>query len=174
MLHSVDRTLEDASMDICRKFLPQGYSVSANAPNTLEEATDYFKRHGTVCVHSGFDPVTSPFRRDVGHYAFQAWHDLCHVSLQAPFDLEGERTVNRCMTGSLRQWHRENPHCTLPQFNRASAALSAWNVGRLQYWHAFKEPPGDARTFIEGYLAAMGLTMAPEIPHQYPREARGG
>lgn len=157
---ALDATLARAVGEITRELLPQGYDVSADAPGTLEACTEYFRKHGTVCVSDYFGPDCI-MGRNVDQYAFQAWHDFCHVKLQASFDRPGERRVDKCMAAGLRAWRkRQVEPCTMAQFNRALAVIRANNVGRLDYWAIHNEPPANARLFTEGYLAALGIVEA--------------
>lgn len=162
---SVDETLARACVDIIGRLLPQGYDVSADAPDDFDAAVAYFEKHGTVCVTDHFGPDVI-MRTPDQQYAFAAWHDLCHVRLKAGFDREGERLVQTCQKATLFKWFLnidgKGRNCSQHEFNRAAAVLHANNIGRLDYWHRYGEAPPNARIFSEGALAALEL-LEPRI-----------
>lgn len=86
------RAFNQLVLAIARDLMPEGWDVIPNAPDTLEEARDYYLKHGRVAVD-----VESKHGCTVGdpeaHYAFRAWHDLIHIlnPEEAAFTLEGER-----------------------------------------------------------------------------------
>lgn len=154
---SVDAIVASASVEIMRDLLPQGFDTADDAPGTLEACTEYFRKHGTVCVSNYFGPDVIMGRPEEQH-AFAAWHDYCHVKLSASFDPPGEKRVQRCMVQHLAAWRAKHPErCNAAEFRRAAAVLAANNIGRLDYWTRHGDAPADARMFTEGYLAAKGV-----------------
>lgn len=166
MLKHVDDTLAIASVDLCRRLLPNGFDVLPHdtAPGTLEAVSEYWFKNHKIAVSSYMSP-----RRFFGTAeacrCFDAWHDYCHANLQAPFTMKGEERVNDMQQAHLMLWYHK--WCTLPvtedAIKRASAMLNMNNLGRLQHWHQWDAPPADTRSFADGWLAALGMACKPKL-----------
>ncbi len=162
-MQHVDDTLAMASVAICKRLMPQGIvGLAKGAPDTLESATRYFNDNGTIAVSTFFSP-----RRFFGTaeccQAFDAWHDYCHVTLQAGFDMTGEERVNALQQSHLQTWANvwAPRRMTAAELKRASAVLDMNNLGRLHHWHQWDAPPHDVRSFAGGWLAALGMADKP-------------
>lgn len=161
-LPPVDETLAIATMDITREIMPEGYNLCDPGPDSLEACTEYFLKNGKVGVDPAFNGRTSIFHANEPHYAFQAWHDWCHVKGQCSFDIPGERRVHDIMVAHLTRWwvNSEKP-VTRAAFERSQQVLRMFNLGRLEHWLAYGEPPSNPREFLYGYLTAGGVIVPP-------------
>jgi hypothetical protein len=162
-LTHVDETLAIATMDILGVIMPQGFDICDPAPSSLEACTEYFRTHGKVGVDPSFEP-TSIFCTPEHTHAFNAWHDWCHVKGQCTFDMAGERRVDEIMQQHLaRWWVSSRRPVAQAAFDRASTVLKMFNLGRLEYWLAYGEPPADPRQFLLGYLTAKDRIVVPDL-----------
>lgn len=163
-MQHVDDTLAQASVDICRRILPLGYVAMDGkaAPGTLDSATRFYNDTGKIAVSTYMSP-----RRFMGTAecarCFDAWHDYCHVTLQATFDIPGEERVNTLQKAHLNAWAQTwaGIKPTDDQVKRATAMLDMNNLGRLHHWHQWDAPPPDVRSFANGWLAALGMASKP-------------
>lgn len=162
-MQHVDDTLAAASVAICQRLLPKAcVSLRHGVPDTLESATRFFNDNSTIAVSSYMSP-----RRFMGTaecaQAFDAWHDFCHVTLQASFDIPGEERVNALQQAHLRTWATawSGRRVTEAELKRASAMLDMNNLGRLHHWHQWQAAPTDVRSFAGGWLAALGMADKP-------------
>lgn len=162
-MRHVDDTLAAASVAIANRLMPQGFTaLDKNSPDTLEGATRYFNDNGQIAVSTYFSP-----RRFFGTaeccQAFDAWHDYCHVTLQAEFTMPGEERVNALQQSHLHTWSIAwaPRKFTTAELKRASAMLDMNNLGRLHHWQQWATPPHDARDFASGWLAALGMAEKP-------------
>lgn len=178
MSDHVDNVLALASQEIVSSRGIRVVALGDDAPGTLEECTRFFNETGCIGVSDFFD-TTRFFGTPEACQAFDAWHDHCHVQLQATFDLEGEVRVNDCQQAQLRKWWQKSRRpVSARAFTRASELLAMNNVGRLAHWLFHHNPPDNPRSFAQGYLAAIGFAEQPamcelsEVPDQYPRDAR--
>src|SRR5687768_8886424 len=102
-MNDLDPTLTLATMDIAPMLMPNGWDVRRESPNTYEDCVRTWTECGKICVSDYFGPELIFGAPDCS-YAFNAWHDWCHVTLSARFDREGERKVNECMQSHLFKW----------------------------------------------------------------------
>lgn len=157
MIDHVDNVLALAAMEIAPRVLPKGWVACSASPDTLKDATAYFERTGKIAVSNAFS-AKRLFANAECCQAFDAWHDHAHVTLQASFDLPGERSVNDHQQAQLLDWWKgSRVPVTTESFNRAALVLAMHNVGRLEYWLETNVPPNDLRSFANGYLTAKGL-----------------
>jgi hypothetical protein len=79
---------------------PQGWDTSSHAPDTLSRLRDTVQASGRMIVsrdhsdHTIFDDPST-------NVAFRAWHDWCHLALNAEFDLSGEQAVCALQSAQL-------------------------------------------------------------------------
>lgn len=92
MTQPIDINFNKAVQEMARRLHPDGYDLSANAPETLEGVTKYYQQHGRFCIFNGASEKTI-FGCNKTNYDFRAWHDYHHLQMQAPFTLEGEIQV---------------------------------------------------------------------------------
>jgi hypothetical protein len=178
MYDHVDNVLALAATEIASRLCVIDALPDDLAPGSLEACTEYFHRCGRVGVSAYFAPERL-FGTPEACQAFDAWHDLCHIKLQASFDLPGEIRVNDCQQAQLRNWWRKSRRpVTFRALQRASEMLAMNNVGRLEHWLFHHNPPENPRSFAQGYLAAKGFAEQPrmcdldEVIEQFPQEAR--
>ena len=147
-MKALDETFERATLEIARSLWPKGWHVSPKAPTTLTALVAFNKATGYTLVSSLHSEKTV-FSSPAVNYAFRAWHDWHHIRLNAEFDRTGELAVHVSMRIDLG---RIGIEC-----ERVLALLECENIGQLDYWERFGNPPDDQRAFACGYLAARGL-----------------
>lgn len=161
-LKHVDLTLAMATKDIVASIMPQGYDMVVPSPGSLEECTAYFKANGRIGVGPAFGNTSIFADADTTH-SFNAWHDFCHVAGQCTFDIAGERRVDEIMQQHLaRWWVNSRKPVSQDAFERASLVLKMFNLGRLEYWLAYGEPPANPRQFLYGFLTAREKIAIPD------------
>lgn len=161
----VDDVLALASIGIAEKLGIRYHRLPASiAPDTLDAATEYFNKHGALGVGNHWHGRRFFGTREAAN-SFDAWHDHTHVTNSATFDKAGEDIVNSVQQRHLMTWaNRWAPRSITRQaLQRASAMLDMHNVGRLVHWAQWGGPPGDARSFAEGYMAALGFAAKPSV-----------
>lgn len=158
-MQHVDETLARAAIEIAPHATPGWIVLPHGAPETLADCTAFYNANGKMGVSPGVGNKRL-FATANCNEAFDAWHDHCHVKLQASFDLDGEIRVDNCQQDTLQAWWKGSRiPVTMAAYNRASALLRAHNVGRLEYWKAYGTSPNDPRSFAYGFLAGKGFAM---------------
>jgi hypothetical protein len=147
-MKALDEAFERATLEIARSLWPKGWRISAYAPKTLDAMVAGFRATGGITV-SSLHSERTVFSSPEGNYAFRAWHDWHHIRLSAGLDRDGETLVHDAMARDLRHWEGWQ--------ERSIALLECENIGQLDYWERFGNPPNDQRAFACGYLAACGL-----------------
>lgn len=151
-MKALDETFERATLEIARSLWPKGYELSNSAPKSLGELKGIYAAHGLIVV-SSLHSENTVFSSPAVNYAFRAWHDWHHIRLNAEFDRLGELLVHDAMAMDLARYAIKYAG----QGHRVFALLKCENVGQLDYWERFGNPPDDQRAFACGYLAARGL-----------------
>lgn len=159
----VDAMFERATLSIARRLLPQGWRGHDKAPDNLRDLKALWAncaRFGNAVIVSDLHCDRTIFSGPAANMAFRAWHDYRHITENAEFDDAGERKVHRRMEddlcGFLAWIEDENSRA------RSLALLDCENIGQLDHWRVFGNPPADQRTFALGYLAARGLLKEEE------------
>lgn len=160
----VDALFERATLAIAAKLLPQGWRGHDKAPDNLRDLKALWNncaRFGNSVIVSDLHCERTVFSGPAANMAFRAWHDYRHITESAEFDDDGECKVHKTMREDLRDWYKGrgfHPDMT----SRAQALLRCENIGQLDYWRAFGNPPDDQRTFALGYLVAEGFIQEKE------------
>lgn len=143
----VYRPLNDACKHMAEKIFPQGFDVTANAPNTYEDLVSHYAKTGRMAVWNGASDKTI-FGDDQANYAFRAWHDSCHLRGMHPFTPEGEEGAFEEMVSDV---HKE--YGDTPDSKKMIGLLHEEIIGQLDYtkFHAGQFPV-DQRSFAQAYL----------------------
>lgn len=143
----VYQKLNDACVHMANKIFPNGYDVTADAPNTFEGLVKHTAMTGRMAVWNGASDKTI-FADDQANYAFRAWHDACHLRGLHPFTPEGEKGAFDEMVSDV---HRE--YGDTPESKSMIGLLHEEIIGQLDYtkFHG-GEFPVDQRAFAETYL----------------------
>jgi hypothetical protein len=149
-------------MAIAARLVPQGWCGHDKAPDNLRDLKALWEncqRIGGPVIVSDQHCDRTVFSGPAANMAFRAWHDYRHITEGAEFDDAGERKVHKIMREDLFDWWSGDAPMA---YERARALLHCENIGQLDYWRAFGNPPDDQRTFALGYLAAKGLIQERE------------
>lgn len=164
MTKPVDALFERATLAIAAKLVPQGWRGHDKAPDNLRD----LKAMWANCARIGGPVIVSDqhcertvFSGPAANMAFRAWHDYRHITEGAEFDDAGEHLVHDAMHHDLVLWRAE-AGLPISSMRRLYVMLDCENIGQLDYWRAFGDPPADQRTFALGYLAANGFIQEGE------------
>ncbi len=163
MMKPVDALFEWATLAIAAKLVPQGWRGHDKAPDNLcdlQALWDNCARIGGPVIVSDQHCDRTVFSGPAANMAFRAWHDYRHITENAEFDDAGEHKVHQAMHFDLAFHLRSAAHDK--RRDRALRLLDCENIGQLDYWRAFGNPPEDQRTFALGYLAANGFIQEGE------------
>lgn len=168
MSKHVDDTLARASRDIVQRY-HVGMIAMPEFPDTFAGIVNFYRKHGAIAVGNKWTP--DRWMGDLeSAQAFEAWHDWSHIKTGGQFTREGEERVNELQQAQLMEWWQDNRESvTLPAIRRASATLDMHNIGRLVHWAQWGGPPEHAKSFADGYLAALG--MADKVPLAHHNKA---
>jgi hypothetical protein len=125
---------------------PQGYDVSENAPRTLKALKDEYRSRGRITVYSGGSDKT--IFDDAGvNQDFRAWHDWCHLRLDADFSPRGE-----AMACDLQAAHIRVRYGAGETGRELVKLLEAEVIGQSLYYQKYKEYVDDQRAFAIAYM----------------------
>ena len=145
ILHVYSKQVEKQALIALQTQGFYGINPCENAPQSLEDLkafwfTKPFNR--MFPVWNGASDQTI-FDDAKGNYLFRAWHDLGHVLLNAPFNLEGEKQVSAWQESFLPK-----PY---------NLILHADVVGQTEYYQEYGDFPKDQRKFIIDNVFNAGL-----------------
>lgn len=155
----VDDTLARASRDMLKRLKIR--IKPGTMPDTFAAIVAFYGKHGAIAVNNLWTPDSWMGDLQTAQ-AFEAWHDYSHITTGGQFTLEGEERVNVLQQAHLMQWWADNKDVSPDAIKRASATLDHHNIGRLVHWRQWDGPPEHAKSFAQGYLAALGL--ASKVP----------
>lgn len=138
-----------AVLHLANVYNPRGYAVSADAPSTLSELRECWRRDGRITVWSGASDQTI-FGDPEVNYAFRAWHDATHLALGAEFDDNGEEAVCWRQIDNVRKLYGKR---TATVFK---GIISAEIQGQLHYEKRVGRFPRNQREFVLRYLGLGG------------------
>lgn len=142
----LDRGFNSVVQAMARRFMPQGFDVSSDAPDTLEALRKHYKKTGRILVWNGASDRTI-FGDPEVNFAFRAWHDYTHLKISAPFDRPGETAVALVQTADMYQ---RMGYCN--NSRRYARIIDAEIVGQLRHQETFGEFPEDQLGFVQAYL----------------------
>lgn len=161
MSKPVDALFERATLAIAARLVPQGWRGHDKAPDNLGDLQSMWAncaRIGGPVIVSDLHCGRTVFSSPAVNMAFRAWHDYRHITCSAPFDEWGERDVHAAMVADFLSLNLLTGYREM----RAFRLLECENIGQLDYWRAFGDPPADQRAFALGYLAAKGYIQEKE------------
>ena len=135
-----------AVLKACKRVLPHGFDVSAEAPQTYEGLIAHFDAGRRMVVYSGGSERTIYGDPKV-NYAFRAWHDWCHWRGRYDFSLEGERAACAMQAQHLVELYGDSR-----ESRRWRRILHAEIIGQREYFDRFGVFPDDQRAFVENFL----------------------
>lgn len=109
----IDPTFNDAVWHMAYAVLSGGWNTSDNGPSTLAKLKTVNAANNGRMVVSSQQCARTIFAHEGTNIAFRAWHDWCHLALDAEFNLAGETEV-----------------C----FLQAAQFIALYGVKRSHYW----------------------------------------
>src|SRR5258705_7260352 len=89
IMEALDPELNVAILNISRHLFPDGFDISAEAPDTYEKLKAHLDAGKRLVVFSGGSARTIYADPAVNH-AFRAWHDWCHYTGRHDLTFQGE------------------------------------------------------------------------------------
>lgn len=86
----IDSEFNAIVLHLVRLHVPKGYRLTSENMDSFEQMKRMFQESGFITVNTGFSDNTI-FGSASVNWAFRAWHDSCHLALNADFSPEGER-----------------------------------------------------------------------------------
>lgn len=136
---------------------PAGYDIDITgeiAPTSLPALNDYIARYHRIRVDARHSEGTIFADAEV-NWAFRAWHDWTHYTIQAPFDLDGELAVAQRQIADL---YRVFGHCR--DADRFAKLIMCEVYGQARYYAEHGEFPADQRAFTRNWLNSEGGKLA--------------
>lgn len=134
---------------ICDTIWPQGFDLSeTKAPDSLKKLKAEYAERGRITVYSGASDNTI-FDDPGTNHKFRAWHDWCHLHLDADFSFQGE--VRAAVLQIQHVMFRYGMGDTTYEIMRY---LWAEVVGQAAYWQKHRKYVKDQRAFVSAYVAA--------------------
>lgn len=145
------------AMMMARKVWPQGYDLSdTNAPDSLTRLKAEYAARGRITIFSG--GCSNTIFDDAGtNQDFRAWHDYCHIEMNADFSFEGERAAF-----NLQASHIHNHWGSVDTGRALIQVLEAEVIGQARYWRLYKKYVGNQRGFCLAYMADPASALARE------------
>lgn len=147
-----------AMVRLAHEAMPDGYNVEVGAPATLNDLVKRYYREGRITVElTGSGGCTMGIPEQ--HYAFRAWHDMCHVAECGPFTVPGEIHLARLHHAAIYARYGFNAwtqwFCALIEIEIVSQ--NEINEAKGHY-------PCDPRAFALCKLAEWGITRPEHVP----------
>lgn len=120
----------------------EGFNVTAATP--IGEFAAFIARRGIMTVWDGASDKTIWRDARVNH-AFRAWHDECHIRMNAGFTLAGERLACEEQCRELLAAH--------PRAFALANVIRAEVIGQAEHFAATGEFPEDQIAFHAAYAA---------------------
>lgn len=140
-----DITLNGAVIAISRELFPDGFDISWDAPETLQQIRDHLDAGKRMVVYAeGSDE--SIYGDAQVNYAFRAWHDWCHYITNNDFTVKGELGVYNYQMAMLA--------ARFGKVGYWSRLLYADVVGQRLYYLLHHRYVDDQRGFVATYLNA--------------------
>lgn len=134
---------------MANRYLPNGFFVSygtrANTSTLAELRALRDANKGKQIVWGGASAHTI-FRNPAANYAFRAWHDYYHLTMNQEFTEAGE---NRVMAFQIRDVREHAPACDVDAFSRI---LECEIMGQFAYKAEFGTFPANQLEFARGWL----------------------
>jgi hypothetical protein len=141
------QTLKQAILEMTSRLLPDGFDVSDDAPQTMEQLKALMNTGNRMRVWSGGSEDTI-YKEPYVNFAFRAWHDLCHWQGHFPFTLEGEIATCEMQCHQLLDCYGDNEVT-----QRWCTVLRAEVVGQALYYHRHKRFPENQAAFTRAYVS---------------------
>lgn len=126
------------------ELMPDGFDVSADAPDTFEGLQAHYAATGRVLVWNGASGQTI-FSTPEANYAFRAWHDFTHLKFHTNFTLTGEAQTCDAQIADMLE--------TVGRWTWILAPiLQAEIVGQALYEAKHGKFPVNQRAFTVAYL----------------------
>lgn len=85
----LDEEFNQAVMAFSLVCWPEGYERTSEQYESFEAMREAFRTEGRIKINTNFSEQTI-FENPEVNWDFRAWHDWCHLWLDAGFDREGE------------------------------------------------------------------------------------
>lgn len=103
----LDLDLNHAVVEMARQRFPQGFEVTASAPDTFAKLCALLDSGARMQVYDGGSDCTI-FASAFVNYAFRAWHDFHHYHARLPFTPEGEAKACALQCRDLLAFYGDN------------------------------------------------------------------
>ena len=148
-----DPSLNDAILHIASRIYPNGFDISAEAPDTYEKLKAHLDAGKPMIVWSGGSEATVYGHSSV-NFAFRAWHDFCHWKGGHDFTLEGEIAACEMQCQHLFQFYGD-----CERTRQWSALLRAEIIGQALFFQRHKRFPDDQRSFVAAYMVDPDIAL---------------
>lgn len=139
---------------MCKRVWPQWFDVAEKAPSSFKALRREYEKRGRITVYNGA-PATCIFDDPDINVMFRAWHDFCHLMLDADFTVYGEYRA-----AQLQMQHVVTLYGNGPTALEFCALVDAEVNGQALYYHRRKEYITDQRAFVEAYLTDRHKALA--------------
>lgn len=148
-----------AVLEIAHKLMPEGWDVSADAPETYEELQDHYRFTKRVLVSNQNSGSTIYASAEVNH-AFRAWHDYHHIHAHYDLSLKGEYKTAKAQQSNL---------ILAPSPARSWFMSIIWAevYGQTEHFEEFGAFPVDQFAFVWDYLFLGQGGPADNLEKQY-------
>ena len=142
----ISRFLNICVLTATARVLPKGFDVSSDAPNDFEGLKDHFKRTGRVLVSNEASDHTIYGDNEV-NYAFRAWHDYHHLTMNKDFSPASEVDVVLKQCDDL---HIIYGHSA--RIEEIIKFIVADGIGQVEYFTQYSSFPHDQKAFVLAYI----------------------
>jgi hypothetical protein len=122
------------------------YTLTDAETQSFEEMKALYKSTGSIPINTGFSDNTI-FGNPAINWAFRAWHDYCHLLLDADFSEQGERETCELQIAQmfLALGHTE-------QAWRFASIIRGEVIGQVLYYQRFQSFPKNQCAFMTCWL----------------------
>ena len=107
-MQPIDSEFNAAVLHMVRLHVPHGYTLTSESMDSFEQMRRMFEESGQITVNTDYSDSTI-FGAASVNWAFRAWHDSCHLALNADFSQEGERRAAELQSEQLRAVFSRHP-----------------------------------------------------------------
>src|SRR4029077_18194914 len=100
-MQPIDTEFNAAVLHMVRLHVPHGYTLTSESMDSFEQMKRAFEESGQIAVNTNYSDSTI-FGAAAVNWAFRAWHDSCHLALNADFSPEGEGRAAELQSEQLR------------------------------------------------------------------------
>lgn len=154
MAAPMDRGLNAAILHVANRLFPCGFDVCDVAPDTFDGLKAHVEITGRMLVWNGASDRTV-FADDEVNFAFRAWHDLRHLTADAPFTPEGEAAACEAQIADLVTLFGDDERT-----RRWAAIMRAEVNGQVAHLERHGAFPVDQAGFVAAWLVDADAALA--------------